>query len=110
MNDLMTLTLKWCAENQGTLWFALALLLSEYLGQNKGTQYNNIIQLVIGFAKKMALRKGVTGLLLLLCLGCTTLNVSMNTTSGNDNKPGIRTDADAKQAITPNTTATIPLK
>lgn len=31
--------------------------------------------------------------------GCTTLNVSLNTTSGDNNKPAIRTDADAKQDI-----------
>lgn len=50
-------------------------------------------------------------LALVFCLsGCTTLNVSLNTTSGDNNKPNIKaTDSDT-QTVSPNTTATIPLR
>ena len=43
--------------------------------------------------------------------GCTTLNISLNTSNGEQSKGGaIKTDADAKQTISPETTATIPLR
>lgn len=45
-----------------------------------------------------------------LAAGCTTLNVSMNTTAGDNNKPAVKTDAQADQNISPATTATIPLR
>lgn len=39
--------------------------------------------------------------LILLCLllsGCTSINVSLNSTAGDSNKPAIRTDADQSPA------------
>lgn len=66
--------------------------------------------------KKVSLTGAKTaalGALLLFSLahsGCTTLNVSMNTTAGDNNKPAVKTDAQADQNISPTTSATIPLR
>ena len=83
------------------------------------TKSNGLVQLVVMWlqSKKTA---GRSNILMLLCIlgivcsllaaGCTTLNVSLNTSAGDNNKPAIKTDAQADQVISPQTTATIPLK
>lgn len=96
-----------------TSWPALALWVISEVQAFLPTQSNGIVHLLVLWLKGKA---GGAALMLLLAVGlmtaagCTTLNVSTNIANGDNNKPAIKTDADAKQDISPNTTATIPLK
>lgn len=47
---------------------------------------------------------------MLVLSGCATMNCSSQNSVGDNNKPAIKTDADATQTVSPNTSATIPLK
>ena len=47
--------------------------------------------------------------LVIVLSGCTTINNSINCAAGDNNKPSIKTDAEATQDIAPKTTAKIPL-
>lgn len=97
----------WLRDNAVWLVPIVILILSELM-PFLPIQANGVCQAVVNILKKT--KWGAAAMVCLLLTGCATMNCSNQNSLGDDNKPAIKTDADATQTISPNTTATIPFK
>lgn len=90
-------------------WPVLALWLISETMPFLPTKANGLVHLVVMWLRT---RGGVIGCFALLVLtgGCTTLNVSMNTTAGDNNRPAVKTDAQAEQTVSPKVDSNVGLR
>lgn len=93
--------------------FAAAWAVSEALSLIPSVKSNGVFQLFVNLLGAVGRRMGwiASALMVITLAGCTTLNVSLNTSNGESSKGGaIKTDAQADQNISPTTSASIPVR